>query len=85
MTNEKLAILGGTPVIPKGMIPEDKYDSLFRAMVLTKEAEDAPFPESNPIYLHAFKNIFVHLLHSINSYCFSHIPDPILGTGRHSI
>ena len=41
MTNEKLAILGGTPVIPKGMIPEDKYDSLFRAMVLTKEAEDA--------------------------------------------
>ncbi len=41
MTNEKLAILGGTPTIPKGTIPAETLDKLFRQMVLTKEAEDA--------------------------------------------
>ena len=41
MKNEKLALLGGTPTIPKGMIPAETLDKLFRQMVLTKEAEDA--------------------------------------------
>ena len=41
MTNEKLAILGGTPTIPKGTIPAETLDKLFRQMVLPKEAEDA--------------------------------------------
>ena len=41
MANEKLAILGGTPAIPKGTISEETLDKLFRPMVLTKEAEDA--------------------------------------------
>ena len=41
MKNEKLALLGGTPTIPKGTIPAETLDKLFRQMVLTKEAEDA--------------------------------------------
>ena len=41
MKQEKLAILGGTPVIPEGRIDPETYDKLFRKMVLTKEAEEA--------------------------------------------
>lgn len=41
MKPEKLAILGGEPTIPNGSIPAETYDKLFRAMVLTQEAEDA--------------------------------------------
>ncbi len=38
---EKLAILGGTPVITPNAIPADKMDKLFRKMVLTEEAVQA--------------------------------------------
>ena len=38
---EKLAILGGTPVLTPDSIPADKADKLFRKMVLTDEAKAA--------------------------------------------
>ncbi len=38
---EKLAILGGTPVITPGCLPADDYDRIFRRMVLTEEAKAA--------------------------------------------
>ncbi len=38
---EKLAILGGTPVLTPDMIPAEKADKLFRKMVLTDEAKAA--------------------------------------------
>ncbi len=41
MTQEKLAVLGGEPVIPAGRIPAETYDKLFRKMVLTEEAKAA--------------------------------------------
>ena len=41
MSQETLAILGGEPTIASGSIPTETYDKLFRAMVLTKEAEEA--------------------------------------------
>lgn len=41
MTQEKLAVLGGKPVISAGDISEEKFDKLFRAMVLTEEAKAA--------------------------------------------
>ena len=41
MQNEKLAILGGEPVIRSGDISPEVRDSLFRAMVLTQQAKDA--------------------------------------------
>ncbi len=41
MKNEKLAVLGGEPVISSGDISPEKRDSLFRAMVLTEEAKAA--------------------------------------------
>ena len=41
MTQSKLALLGGAPVVPEGMISPEDHDRLFKAMILTKEAEDA--------------------------------------------
>ena len=41
MTQEKLAILGGTPTIPEGTISPETYDKLFRKMILTDEAKTA--------------------------------------------
>ncbi|MBR5444523.1 MAG: aminotransferase class V-fold PLP-dependent enzyme, partial [Clostridia bacterium] len=41
MSKEKLAILGGTPVIPAGTISAEKHDKLFRKMILTDEAKAA--------------------------------------------
>ena len=41
MKEEKLAVLGGEPVIPAGSIPAETADRLFRKMILTDEAKAA--------------------------------------------
>ncbi len=41
MSTEKLALLGGEPVIRDGTIPAAKLESLFKEMVLTEEAKAA--------------------------------------------
>ena len=38
---DKLALLGGTPVISPGDVPAETFDKLFRKMVLTEEAKAA--------------------------------------------